>query len=263
MLNIVIPMAGRGQRFVEAGYQLPKPMIPIHGVPMIRLVIENLRPKCEHRFIFIAQADHIANHGLGALLTEWCPNSEVIPIGHITEGAACTVLLAKQHINNRDSLMIANCDQYIDADINHYLAAMADGDFDGFIMTMTADDPKWSFVEQNALGLVTRVVEKEVISSEATVGIYNFRLGEDFVGAAERMISKDLRVNGEFYVAPAYNEMIAAGRSVGIHSIGSEGAGMHGLGIPSDLDAFKALPPSEICCDKISRYGERLSVAER
>jgi hypothetical protein len=115
---------------------------------------------------------------------------------------------------------------------------------DGLIMTMQADDPKWSFAGLDADGLVTRVVEKEVISTHATVGIYNFRSGRDFVAAADRMIAKNLRVNNEFYVAPVYNEMIAAGARIGVHDIGAEGSGMYGLGIPPDLDAFLALPLS-------------------
>jgi hypothetical protein len=92
--------------------------------------------------------------------------------------------------------------------------------------------------------LVTRVVEKEVISHEATVGIYNFRRGSDFVRAADRMIAKNLRVNNEFYVAPVYNELIEDGARIAIYNVGREGAGMYGLGIPSDLEHFLSNPIS-------------------
>jgi dTDP-glucose pyrophosphorylase len=140
--------------------------------------------------------------------------------------------------------MIANSDQYIDADIDEYLALMEAQALDGLIMTMKADDPKWSFVGLDPQGLVTHVVEKQVISDEATVGLYNFRRGRDFVAAARDMVRADARVNGEFYVAPVYNGLVAAGARVGIHCIGREGAGMHGLGIPADLQAFLDLPLS-------------------
>lgn len=242
MLNIVIPMAGAGSRFAKAGYKDPKPLIPVDGVPMIRLVIENLRPSRAHRFVFICQEAHVAAYGLREKLTAWAPGCEIVGLNGLTEGAACSVLTAREFIDNGDELMIANSDQYVDVAIDDYLADQDDRGLDGLIMTMTADDPKWSFAEVAADGLVRRVVEKEVISDEATVGIYNFRRGADFVAAADDMIARDLRVNGEFYVAPTYDRLIAAGGKVGVHNVGSEAAGMYGLGIPADLELFLTLP---------------------
>lgn len=241
MLQIVIPMAGRGSRFAQQGYRLPKPLIPIHGVPMTRLVIENLRPARPHRFTFICQRSHLDEFGLEAHLRDWAPGCEVLGIDRVTEGAACTVLLAKGAIDGGDALMIANCDQYVDVAIDDYLADMDARDLDGSIMTMKANDPKWSFVGFDEAGRVTTVVEKRVISDEATVGIYNYRHGRDFVAAAEAMIARDLRVNGEFYVAPAYNLLLEQGHTLGVYSIGSEGAGMYGVGVPEDLVKFEAL----------------------
>ncbi|TDV11121.1 glycosyltransferase family 2 protein [Paraburkholderia caballeronis] len=241
MLNIVIPMAGAGSRFARAGYADPKPLIPIHGVPMIRVVINNLTPAREHRFIFICQREHDRQYGLRDKLTSWAPGAELILLDGLTDGAACTVLAAKDLIDNDDPLMIANSDQYIDCGIGSYLDDMDQRELDGLIMTMKADDPKWSFVGLDAASNVTQVVEKKVISDEATVGIYNFRRGRDFISATQRMIQANERVNNEFYVAPAYNPMIAGGARIGIFNIGSEGAGMYGLGIPADLDAFLAL----------------------
>ena len=138
--------------------------------------------------------------------------------------------------------MIANSDQFVDADINKYLAALEDND--GLIMTMTADDPKWSFIAFDEDGYINLVREKEVISNEATVGIYNFRRGSDFVKYAKNMIEKNIRVNNEFYVAPVYNEMIEAGKKLVYYNIGSEDNGMYGLGIPEDLEKFLSNPIS-------------------
>ena len=238
MLNIVLPIAGRGSRFADAGYELPKPLIPVHGVPMIEAVVRNVRPAVAHRFIFVALADHLQHLGMRETLERAAPGCLIVPVDRVTEGAACTVLLAREHIDTNDPLMLANSDQWVDIDINDYLATMDRQQADGLIMTMKADDPKWSFVGLNPAGLVTRVVEKQVISDEATVGIYNFRRGSDFVRAADRMIEKNLRVNNEFYVAPTYNELIAEGARVAIFNVGREGAGMYGLGIPSDLTEF-------------------------
>lgn len=241
-LLIVVPMAGRGSRFANVGYKDPKPLIPVNGVPMIRLVIENLKPSTPHRFVFICQHAHVSDYGLAPLFAAWAPGSSIVELDGITEGAACTALAAKEHITDAP-LMIANSDQYIDASIDDYLAAQ--GSLDGLIMTMTASDPKWSFAALDGHGHVTRVAEKEPISSEATVGIYNFRRGSEFVAAAEHMIAQDKRVNGEFYVAPVYNEMIENGAKIGVFNIGTDVSGMYGLGTPADLEHFLSLPLSE------------------
>lgn len=242
MLNIVIPMAGAGSRFAKEGFVDPKPLIQIDGLPMIQVVVNNLRPNCDHRFIFICQEQHIESYNLREKLSGYASNSIVIGIDGLTEGAACTVLKAKDLINNENPLMIANSDQYVDIDINDYLATMDEQDLDGLIMTMTANDPKWSYVGLSTENLVGKVVEKQVISSEATVGIYNFKKGSDFVDAAEDMIKKNMRSNNEFYVAPAYNQIIEQGGKIGIYNIGSEGMGMYGLGIPADLRYFLSKP---------------------
>lgn len=243
MINIVIPMAGRGKRFSDAGYILPKPLIDIKGHHMIEYVIQNVRPICEYRFIFLCLEEHLEKYNLSRLLKEIEPTCEIVAVDKVTEGAACTVLLAEDFIDNSDSLMIANSDQYVDIDINDYIKAL--GGNDGLIMTMTADDPKWSFVSCDADGYINCVREKEVISNEATVGIYNYKHGSDFVKYAKQMIKKDIRVNNEFYVAPVYNQMIADGEKIVYYNIGSEGQGMYGLGIPEDLNRFLANPISE------------------
>ncbi len=249
MLNIVIPMAGRGSRFANAGYTKPKPLIPVHEVPMIQLVIENLRPTVDHRFIFLLLREHADQFGVDEHLKRWAPGCELIFVDQVTEGAACTVLLARDLIDNDSPMMIANCDQYVDVDMDTYLSKM--GDDDGLIMTMTADDPKWSFVRFNDEGKIIEVVEKEVVSNEATVGIYNYRTGSAFVRAADAMIAADFRVKGEFYVAPAYNQMIEAGANIVCHNIGTVGAGMYGIGIPADLDSFLAMDISKKAVAKI------------
>lgn len=237
MLNIVVPMAGRGSRFAKEGYTLPKPLIPVKGFPMIQVVIENLRPSMPHRFHFLILREHDETYGLAAKLKDWAPGCSIVFVDEVTEGAACTVLLARDLIDSDDPLMIANCDQYIDASMDAYLADM--GDADGLIMTMWADDDKWSFVRRDATGRVVEVVEKVVVSDEATVGIYNFARGADFVKGADAMIAADARVNGEFYVAPVYSQMADAGADIRCHSIGKNGAGMHGIGVPADLVAFE------------------------
>ena len=239
MLNIVIPMAGAGSRFAKAGFTDPKPLIPVFGKPMIQLVIDNLTPACDHQFIFICQRTHVKEYGLREKLARFAPGAELIEIDGLTEGAACTVLKAADLIDSQNPLMIANSDQYVDTNINQYLAIESGRHLDGLIMTMKATHPKWSFAATDDAGFVTLVAEKDPISDDATVGIYNFAHGADFVLAANQMIAKDLRVNGEFYVAPVYNEMIGRGAKIGIANIGDDqGNGMFGIGTPEDLRLF-------------------------
>ena len=239
-LQIVVPMAGRGSRFATAGYTTPKPLISVGGRPMIQWVIENIRPQRSHQFTFICLAEHLQQYPeVPAELQRICPGCNIVPVNAVTEGAACTVLLAKEFINSDDPLMIANSDQIVDLKIDDYLAAGDAPDVIGLIMTFWADHPKWSYCRLRPDRTVSEVVEKVVVSNEATVGIYNFRHGKDFVRGAETMITKNLRVNGEFYVAPTYNQLIEEDDKVITVKTGVERNGMYGLGIPEDMDFFK------------------------
>jgi len=239
-LQIVVPMAGRGSRFASTGYTTPKPLIPVGGRPMIQWVIENIRPQRAHQFTFICLAEHLEKYPeVPAELKRICPGCHLVPVRAVTEGAACTVLLAKEFIDSDDPLMIANSDQIVDLKIDDYLAASDVPGVDGLIMTFWADHPKWSYCRMRPDNTVSEVLEKQVVSNEATVGIYNFRRGSEFVRAAEAMIAKDLRVNDEFYVAPCYNQLIDEGAKVITAKTGVERDGMYGLGVPEDLDFFK------------------------
>jgi dTDP-glucose pyrophosphorylase len=241
MLNIVIPMAGLGSRFSKAGYELPKPLIATHEKPMIEVVLRNLMPSVPHQFILICQNEHLDKYPIEATVKKVSPSIKLIGIDGLTEGAACTVLLSEQFINNDNPLMIANCDQYVAVNMDTYLQKMEAGNLQGLIMTMTANDNKWSFIAYDDNKLVKRVVEKEVISDEATVGIYNYSKGRFFVEAAHEMILKNDRVKNEFYVAPVYNYMIKQNMNIGFYNIGSDRNGMWGLGIPEDLEYFNLL----------------------
>lgn len=238
-LQIVVPMAGRGSRFQEAGYKDPKPLIQVGRRRMIEWVVDSIRPPIEHRFIFVCQASHLLEYpSIEDVLMLSGKDTTIVRLNEVTQGAACTVLAARQYLVDSSPLMIANSDQFIEVSMKDYLAKLEDRKADGLIMTFKSNDPKWSYCSQNRNAEVTKVVEKKVISDEATVGIYNFRRAGDFIKGAEDMIKMDLRVNGEFYVAPVYNQMIANGLRIVTHAIKGVGEGMHGLGTPSDLDAF-------------------------
>ena len=217
---------------------------------MIEVVVANLTPSTPHRFVFIAQREHEEAYGLRRRLRELVPGCELVLLDGVTEGAACTVLSAADLVDADAPLMIANSDQWVDIEIDDYLAAHRASAHEGFIMTMTATDPKWSYVAFDDEGRVSGVVEKQPVSDVATVGIYNFSRAGDFFAAARTMIAADKRVNGEFYVAPCYEELIAAGGTIGVYGVGREAAGMYGLGTPADLELFCSL---EVCGRALER----------
>ena len=230
-------MAGRGSRFQEAGYAFPKPLIDINGKTMIEVVINNLKPKTDHKFIFICQKEHFEKYDLHNILKNATNNNfEVVQINGITQGAACTVLCAKQYINSDDELLIANSDQFIENDINSFINKSRKGNKDGVIMTFTASHPKWSYARVDKTGKVLETAEKKVISNNATVGVYYFKNGKDFVKGAEEMIKKGIKQNNEFYVCPVYNELILDGKKIYIDEISADK--IHGLGTPEDLEQF-------------------------
>ena len=234
-LQIVIPMAGRGKRFEETGYTFPKPLIDINGKPMIQIVTENLNFSGKH--IFICQREHYEKYALQDLLKIINPGCEIITVDGITEGAPVTVLLAKELINNEEELVIANSDQWVDWNPQHFLSFLRNNNADGGIVTFKATHPKWSFIKINDSGSVTEVAEKRPISSIATVGIYYYKKGKFFVESAEEMMKKNIRTNNEFYVAPTYNEMISLGMKILPYPV----AVMRGMGTPEDLQSFMSL----------------------
>lgn len=237
MINIVIPMAGLGKRFVEAGFPTPKPFIDVLGKPMIQHVLENLLVK-EARFTLIARKEHLQKYGAAVRSLKEKFNASFITIDQLTEGTACTVLFAKRIIDNRVPLLVANSDQIVDFDCQRFIDDATERHLDGSILTFEDAElnPKWSFAKINEEGIVTEVREKNPISSHATAGIYYFVKGLDFVDGAVEMIINNDRVNNEFYTCPVYNYLIRAGKRIGIYNIAP--SAMHGVGTPEDLHRY-------------------------
>lgn len=237
MINIVIPMAGQGSRFAKAGYVKPKPFIDVNGKPMIVRVLENLAYP-DARYILIARKEHMDKEKELVAQIEKEFNAIFIPIDKLTEGTACTVLYARKYINNDERLLIANSDQIVDMKIADFIDDCSNRNLDGSILTFIdkEQDPKWSFAKLDKNNLVIEVKEKIVISEFATVGIYLYSRGKDFVDATIDMIIENDRVNNEFYTCPTYNYAIKEGSKIGIYNIEFEQ--MHGIGTPDDLNAY-------------------------
>ena len=255
-IHVVVPMAGLGSRFTKAGYTVPKPFIPVFGKPMIQWVIDNMKVHPEMyggvpvaspwalKFHFIVQQAHLDAYNFDALCKSCDLDYTITPITSVTEGAACSVLLAKEHINNGEPLVTVNSDQFLEWNQNEFYRSLCNNEYDGCISVFeqnNPDDVKWSYSKSDSKGIVTEVAEKKYISTCATTGIYGWNRGSDYVRYAEKMIAKDIRVNGEFYVCPVYNEAIAAGgvfRNLICKKI-------WGLGVPEDLEKFLKEYPNE------------------
>jgi HAD superfamily hydrolase (TIGR01509 family) len=231
-MNVLIPMAGAGSRFQQAGYTFPKPLIDVRGKPMIQVVAENLN--IEATFIYVVQKEHRSKYNLDTLLNLITPNCKIVEVDGMTEGAACTTLLAKEHINTDEPLLMANSDQFVEWDSNEFMYKMIEQNLDGGIVSFKATHPKWSFAKIDEYGFVTEVAEKNPISDIATVGIYYWKHGKDYVKYAERMIEKNIRVNNEFYVCPVFNQAIEDGKKIKTFDVPA----MWGLGTPEDLMYF-------------------------
>lgn len=233
-MNVLIPMAGEGSRFANAGYTFPKPLIEVRGKPMIQTVVENLNT--EARFIFLVRKEHFDKYSLKPMLNLIAPGCEIILVDSLTEGAACTTLLARDLIDSDEPLLIANSDQFIEWNSNETLYAFGADGIDAGIVTFKATHPKWSYARLGEDGFVAEVAEKKVISDLATVGVYYWSHGSDYVKYCQSMIEKNVRVNGEFYVAPVFNEAIADGKKIRAKNCER----MWGLGTPEDLNDFLA-----------------------
>ena len=225
-------MAGAGKSFQNAGYSFPKPLIDIDGKTMIQIVVENIN--VAGNYIFICKKEHYEKYSMFELLNLISSECKIVQVSEKTEGAAKTLLLAKELINNDDELIIANSDQWLDWNPNHFLSFLRSKNADGGIVTFISTHPRWSFAKVDNDGLITEVAEKKPISNIATAGIYYFKHGKDFVWAAEQMIEKNIRFNNEFYYAPAFNEMI--GKQKRIYSYPA--AEMRSLGTPEDVSKF-------------------------
>ncbi len=207
-VNILLPIAGLAQRFVDRGYQDPKPLLKINGVPMIKMALDSLiKPTTtiNYRLIFVIRKEHELKHNISDRLTRLFPDYETnfVEVDKLTEGTLCSCLLAKDLINTDDPLLVYTPDVCFETKFEtqtDFLATNADG----MVLTFKANSKDHSYVATDSFGMATSVAEKVVISNDALVGVYGFRSGKMFVNCAQEAIARNIRVNGEFYLAPIY-----------------------------------------------------------
>jgi NDP-sugar pyrophosphorylase family protein len=253
-MQFLIPAAGLGSRFSALGYKEPKPMIELHGMPLILWVISNFKYSKED-VIFIAIRDKTVDQKKISKLTQNIKaRIEFVTINELTDGAARTVDLASQSLDPKKPLIVANSDQFVSADLDPFRKMVETEGVDGAILTMKASSNKWSYVSKNDTENITRVVEKTEISSEATVGIYGWSKLLDFQESFAEMISNEDKTNNEYYLAPTYNYMIKKGKVIKPLNIGEINKNVFGLGTPEDLEYFKKLPTSIQSAQKINEF---------
>lgn len=235
MLNVLIPMAGDGKRFVSAGYSLPKPLIDINGRPMIQRAIETLG--LSGRYLFaIRKYEEAWGSILRSTLRRITTDPVIVEVGGLTDGCACTCLLLKDHVDCNEPLVIANCDQIMGWDATKFESFVSGGDFDACVVTYRKSTPKNSYVRLGDNGCAVEFAEKSVISEHSLNGIHYWRRGRDFVRSAMAMIDKNIRTNNEFYIAPTYNELVADGLKIVAYEISPDEH--HAVGTPEDLAAY-------------------------
>ncbi len=236
-VNVIIPAAGEGSRFAKAGWKKPKPFIDVGGKPMLQHVISNVYSAESNVTLLLRQSHLEAYPEIADCLQE--SGHRIISVSKLTEGTASTVLLARESFDNSQPMMVVNSDQVVDFDVQDFVKDCIERKLDGSILVFRdpSMDPEWSFAKvDDKTSLVIEVAEKKPISELATVGIYLFSKGKDFVRAALDMIVENDRVNNEFYTCPVYNYMIRSGAQIGIYEIPM--SAMKGLGTPDDLNMF-------------------------
>ena len=252
-IQLVLPMAGEGQRFRRAGISTPKPLIDVGGVPMYQLVLSNLWNESLHSVVLISRSEFGLEEQTDYLTNCLQVRVTVISVDKTTGGPADSVDLAIPQLDANLPVVIANSDQWVDFPIYDFYSQLAGLDISGNILTMHDDDPKWSYAELNDNGEVVRVVEKEVVSEFATVGVYGFKTELDRRAAFTEMRLRNAQINGEFYVGPSYNYLDRSNGPVRVTDLGPIGGKMFGLGTPEDLGQFMG---SSILAEAVARAKE-------
>lgn len=240
MLNIVLPIAGRGRRFTDAGHP-PAPLLQVHGTPLIEAVVRSVRPKAAHHVVFVAAREHLDGLALRQTLRRIAPGCTIVPIERGTDCSVRATLMAREAIDNGEALLVAEPGQWVEADVDALLDALNRHVSDGAILTAKAGRAARPAVTLED-GVVLAITDQA--AGEVVAGIYVFRHGRDFVGAAERLLAKARRLDTLFHLAQVCQELVTTGARLTTQSAGDHDAVVHAISEPADLDRFLADPAS-------------------
>ena len=240
--NLLLPIAGKAQRFIDAGYTMPKALILAKNKHVIDWAMDSVDTK-DCNLIFMVRVDHVYNFSIDKILKQkFGEDITIVKLNKVTRGALETCTLAREHIENDLPLIVYTPDVHFGPVFNPDTIG---NDSDGFLLTFTANSPDHSYSEYDEEGIVSNVVEKEVISKEANVGLYHFKSGKTFLKYADEMIQNEIMYKNEFYIAPMYNLMIRDGLKI----TAANTEKMHVLGTPHQFEFF--------CKRVITRFGDR------
>jgi dTDP-glucose pyrophosphorylase len=238
-MRLVALMAGDSGAFEVAGHPYPKNLVEIDDLPLVQRVVENLKPVVDAatKAVFLVQQDEDRQFHTGEVIRLLAPEADVVAVPHLDSGAACTALHAIGRIARDEPLLVVNGDQILDVDLSYVVAGFEEQDLDAGVVTFDAVHPRWSYVRTDEEGLVVEAAEKRPISRLATAGVYWFRRGGDFVDAVMAMIRKDASVEGRFFVAPAFNELVLRGLRIGTRHI--DRSQYHSLATPRGVAGYE------------------------
>ncbi len=224
-------MVGKGQRFRDEGFTLPKQLVEVGHKQMIDWSLSCIKTD-ECNIIFVIRKDTVDNNQMDDVLRQkFGEDIDIVIVDRETEGTVCSCLYAEDYIDNDLPLVISTLDMYFEP---HFNPADIEDGVDGAVLTFYADNPAYSYSELGRDGYVKRTAEKEVISNHSHAGLYYFTRGKDFVRLASKMIMRNIRVKNEFYIAPLYNLFIEEGMKIGIHPIRQ----LWSMGTPSERQHF-------------------------
>lgn len=240
--TVMVPMAGLGTRFAQAGYSEPKPMIEVSGDPMVVQATRQL-PNAERR-VFVQRRDLKGHMSVSAMLRDRFPGCCLVDLESLTEGQACSCLLAMNHVDAVKPLTIGACDNGATFSTSRLNAMLSDDTVDVIVWVArgypgAARRPnQYGWVNEQQ-GRVLSVSVKQPLADPANdpviLGTFTFRRSADFVRAANAMITRDGRIRGEFYVDNCINDAVALGLNCRIFEVD------HYLcwGTPDDLRTFE------------------------
>ncbi len=234
-MKILVPMAGRGSRYANRGFETPKPLIEIAGRPMLLWALDSLAEIACSEIIFVLLAEHEAQYKVTDLVrANTTVKTTFVTIPEVTQGQLCTILAAQQYIDTEEDVLIVASDTFIKSDLGNDILHKT-SDCAGIISVINLPGEQWSFAKTDAAGRVVAVAEKVRISDHASNGLYYFSKGADLVKYGQEMIRRDERTRGEFYVIPVYQKMIDDGKTIVL----SQAAEMWDMGTPEAKTAFE------------------------
>ena len=216
-MNLVIPIASNSKFFNLEDYGYPKPLIEIMGKPMIQRVIENITEGNKFdKIIFIIKQEDSDKYHLDNTLRLLSPSkTEIIKLRTDTQGALCSVLLAIEHINNSEPLIISNADQIFLGGLSEYFIKFNDSDFEAACLTFKSVHPRWSYIRLDSKNYVIETAEKKPISKNAIAGLYLYKNGTDFIKYAMSSIRHGSDIDGIYFISPVFNEFVLDNKKVG------------------------------------------------